>query len=87
MVRSVSLVRGYLLSVYLLTFVPSMPGQATDTWPALSKEDLALNDNPANPGSAAMILERQVYTDDENRVQTEFVCIKVFTEAGDKASK
>jgi hypothetical protein len=59
-----------------------MPGQATDTWPALSKEDLALNDNPANPGSAAMILERQVYTDDEKRLQTEFVCIKVFTEAG-----
>ena len=82
MLRSVSLVRGFFLSVYLLGFVPSMPGQATDTWPALSKEDLALNDNPANPGSAAMILERQVNTDDEKRVQTEFVCIKVFTEAG-----
>jgi hypothetical protein len=46
MLRSVSLARGYLLSVYLLAFVPSMPGQATDTWPALSKEDLALDDNP-----------------------------------------
>jgi hypothetical protein len=42
------------------------------------KEDLALQDNPGNPGSAAMILERQVYTDDDKRLQTEFLRIKVF---------
>jgi hypothetical protein len=52
------------------------------SWPPVPKEDLELKDNPANPGSAAMILERQVYTDDEKRVQTEWVRIKVFTEAG-----
>jgi hypothetical protein len=66
----------------LLAFVPSLRGQAADTWPAVPKEDLALEENPADPGSAAMILERQVYTDDEKGVQTEFVRIKVLTEAG-----
>lgn len=58
------------------------PGQAGNTWPPLPKDDLALMENPADPGSAAMILERQVYTDDEKRAQTEFVRIKVLTEAG-----
>jgi len=62
---------------YLVT-----PGQAADAWPPVPKEDLALKENPSDPGSAAMILERQVYTDDEKRVQTEFLRIKVLTEAG-----
>lgn len=46
------------------------------------KEDLALKDNPQRPGSPAMILEREVYTDDEKRYQTEWKRIKVFTEEG-----
>jgi len=61
---------------------PLMAGQGDGAWPDVPKEDLALHENPSDPGSAAMILERQVYTDDEKRVQTEFVRIKVFTEAG-----
>src|SRR6266849_1051543 len=65
-----------------LSIVPKLPGQVPDAWQPVPKDDLALKDNPANPGSAAMILERQVYTDDEKRVQTEWVRIKVFTEAG-----
>jgi hypothetical protein len=62
---------------YLVT-----PGQAADAWPPVLKEDLVLKENPSDPGSAAMILERQVYTDDEKRIQTEFQRIKVLTEAG-----
>ena len=65
-----------------LSIVPKLPGQVRDAWQPVPKDDLALKDNPSNPGSAAMILERQVYTDDEKRVQTEWVRIKVFTEAG-----
>lgn len=65
-----------------LFIVPFGVGQISDSWQAVPKEDLALKDNPASPGSAAMILERQVYTDDEKRLQTEWVRIKVFTEAG-----
>jgi hypothetical protein len=53
-----------------------------DAWQPIPQEDLDLKDNPANPGSSAMILERQVFTDDEKRLQTEWVQIKIFTEAG-----
>lgn len=56
--------------------------QIPDTWQPIPKEDLALKDNPAAPGSAAMILERQTYTDDEKRIETEWIRIKVFTERG-----
>lgn len=82
MLRTVSLVRSFLFSACLLAFAPSVRGQATDAWPTVPKEDLALEENHADPGSAAMILERDVRTDDEKRVQSEFVRIKVFTEAG-----
>src|ERR1700680_2818813 len=65
-----------------ISIVPKLPGQVSDAWQPVPKDDLALKDNPANPGSSAMILERQVSTDEEKRVQTELVRIKVFTEAG-----
>jgi len=65
-----------------MPIVPKLPAQVSDGWQPVPKDDLTLKDNPANPGSSAMILERQVYTDDEKRVQTEWVRIKVFTEAG-----
>src|SRR5947208_511608 len=60
--------------------VPSVRAQIADSVQVVPKDDLALKDNPADPGSAAMILERQVSTDDEKRLQTEWVRIKVFTE-------
>jgi hypothetical protein len=72
----------FTICLYLLWFLPKSSGQAANGWQPVPKEDLALKDNPANPGSSAMILERQIYTDDEKRVQTEWVRIKVFTEAG-----
>jgi len=74
--------RSFLFCACLLAFAPDLRGQAADAWPAVPKEDLALKENPSDPGSAAMILERHVYTDDEKRVQTEFLRIKVLTEAG-----
>jgi Domain of Unknown Function with PDB structure (DUF3857)/Transglutaminase-like superfamily len=75
---------GHILVLCLssLSLVPKLPAQVSDGWQPIPKDDLALKDNPADPGSAAMILERQIYTDDEKRVQTEWVRIKVFTEAG-----
>lgn len=65
-----------------LSIAPELPAQLPDTWQGIPKDDLALKDNPANPGSSAMILERQVYTDDEKRIQTEWLRIKVLTEEG-----
>src|SRR5215472_17065646 len=80
--RSQSMTQILVFCVGSLSIVPTPRGQVPDAWEPVPKADLALKDNPANPGSSAMILERQVYTDDEKRVQREFVRIKVFTEAG-----
>lgn len=71
-----------VLTLFLFLFLPGLSGQVSAAWQSVPKEDLALKDNPASPGSSAMILERQIYTDDEKRVQTEFVRVKIFTEAG-----
>jgi len=70
------------LVVYLLLVVATLHGQESPTWQPVPKDDLALKDNPANPGSAAMILERQVSTDDEKRMETAWMRIKVLTEEG-----
>src|SRR6516165_1287633 len=53
--------------------IPELHGQVPDAWQPVPKDDLALKDNPTDPGSSAMILERQVYTDDEKRIQTEWI--------------
>ncbi len=58
--------------------------QANFAVPDISQEDLAMTDNPAAPGSSAMILERQVYTDDAKGVETHFARIKVLKEDGTK---
>ncbi len=68
----------------LLFFLSFGAAQMTPEWPPVSKSDLELKDNPADPGAVAMILERDVYTDDEKRFQTTWVRIKVLTEEGRK---
>jgi hypothetical protein len=80
--RPRSSVQILLLCVCSLSIAPELYGQVPDAWQPVPKEDLALTDDRANPGSSAMILERQVYTDDDKRIQTEWIRIKVFTEAG-----
>src|SRR6266550_820752 len=80
--RAPSLIQIPCLVAFLLSIVPEQLGQVSDAWQPVPKEDLALKDNPANPGSSAMILERQIYTDDEKRFQTEWVRIKIFNEEG-----
>lgn len=66
----------------ILVFSPMLSAQVPNAWQPVPKEDLALKDNPSNPGSSAMILERRIYTDDEKRFQTEFVRIKILTDEG-----
>jgi uncharacterized protein DUF3857/transglutaminase superfamily protein len=82
MLRSSLLPRILVLTLCFLEFSSKTMGQATDAWQPIPQEDLALKENPANPGTSAMILERQVFTDDEKRTETEWVRVKIFTEAG-----
>ena len=59
------------------------PGQAqTGEWQPIPKEELALKDDPTNPGASALILYREVTTDDVNSVNTYFYRIKILTDAG-----
>jgi|SRR5690348_17066394 len=57
---------------------------AADEWLPVNPADLALKDNPASPGSHAMILYREEYTNSSEAFYTEYMRIKVFTEEGKK---
>ena len=57
---------------------------AADEWLPINPADLALKDNPASPGSHAMILYREEHTDSMLSFDTEYMRIKIFTEEGKK---
>ena len=68
----------------IICIVPAFSAAADDEWLPVNPADLALKDNPASPGSNAMILYRQEHTDGSNAYSTEYYRIKIFTEAGKK---
>jgi Domain of Unknown Function with PDB structure (DUF3857) len=75
---------GFLLSLTCYTFLLLMVSSlalAAD-WLPIAPEDLAMKDNPAVPGSKAMILYRSVERDDTLGSETEYVRLKVFTDEG-----
>src|SRR3989304_6014022 len=79
--RSLSCLR--LLAVCLLLVgIAGLPAAGKDDWLPITPEELALKDNPARPGSAAMILYREMFTDDLNAYEKNYYRIKVFTEEG-----
>jgi hypothetical protein len=57
---------------------------SSDEWLPIDPADLALKDNPASPGSNAMILYREEHTDSMQSFVTEYIRIKIFTEEGKK---
>jgi hypothetical protein len=75
-----------LLALFVLSF--AMPAFADD-WLPVPPDDLAMKDNPKQPGADAMILYRQnvvnakqAGTDGDS--DEEYIRIKIFTEAGKK---
>jgi Domain of Unknown Function with PDB structure (DUF3857) len=74
-----------LVVVSLATLAPRL-ARATN-WQPVSPEDLALKDNPKQPGADAMILYREVIIDaskasSNGESAEEYMRIKVFTQAG-----
>lgn len=61
-----------------------VPAGLAQSWQPISKEDLALKDNPANPGAHAMILYRESVVDTNEATISEYIRIKIFTEEGKK---
>jgi hypothetical protein len=74
-----------LLVVAALALVRT--SHAGDEWLPITPADLALKDNPANPGADAMILYRQSDVDEstvrmDGAMVNEYLRIKIFTQAG-----
>ena len=53
-------------------------------WPPISKQELEMADDPANPGAAAIILYRELQTYDTKSYETEYRRIKILNDAGKK---
>lgn len=64
--------------------IPQAVAQAVAPWPPISKEDLELKDNAAHPGDSAIILYREVLTDNSRNLETHFTRIKILTDRGKK---
>lgn len=82
--RASSNLAGYLVAAALLVAGAALPARSGENWPPILPEELALKDDPLNPGAHAMILYREMHTDDVKRFQTHYYRIKIFTEEGKK---
>ena len=60
------------------------PSAASDDWLPIPPADLALKDNPADPGASAMILYRDGEVVSQDFSIHEYVRIKIFTQEGIK---
>lgn len=78
--------RGVLGAVLLclLLFFAARSWPATEDWLPVSPEDLALKDNPKQPGADAMVLYREVNVDAKNATVNNYLRIKIFTPQGVK---
>jgi len=71
-----------VLVAVLILSARVLPVSATDTWLPVSPADLALKDNPKQPGADAMILYREVNVDAKNSTVNNYMRIKIFTAKG-----
>jgi hypothetical protein len=74
----------FALILWASLFLEAIAMAAAALWPPVSQEELAMTDDPANPGAAAIILWREVTTDDVKGISTEYRRIKVLTDEGKK---
>jgi hypothetical protein len=58
--------------------------RAAADWPPISQDELAMRDNPAEPGANAMIFYREVLVNSVDSSENYYVRIKVFTGEGKK---
>ncbi|HVB99068.1 MAG TPA: DUF3857 domain-containing protein [Candidatus Dormibacteraeota bacterium] len=60
----------------------SAPARANQEWLPIHPADLALKNNPASPGSDAMILYRAETLNEQQHLRSEYYRIKIFTQTG-----
>jgi hypothetical protein len=66
---------------FLFLFALVMPSLAAD-WPAISPEDLSVQDVKEQPGAPAVVLLREETDDDMNNFHSVYERIKILTDAG-----
>lgn len=68
-----------------LSWIAQRPAvHAADDWLPVTPEELAMKDYAASPGTHAVLLYREVRTDDVESVEHNYVRIKILTEEGKK---
>jgi len=71
-----------LLAIILLPSTQN--GRAAADWPPISPDELALKDNPAEPGALAMILFREERVDSTQSSENYYFRVKIFKQEGKK---
>jgi len=74
----------FLACALILCFPQRAISQVAASWAPISKEELELKDNSLEPGEAAMVLHREVQTDNNKSLETHYIRIKIFNEHGKK---
>ncbi len=75
----------YGVAILVLAWVASPQFSRADDWLPVPPEDLALKDNPKQPGADAMVLYREVNEDANTSAVNNYLRIKIFTQAGVKS--
>lgn len=70
-------------ALFLLFHVPRAV-EAADDWLPISPEEISMKDYAASPGAHAVLLYREVRTDDVASVENNYIRIKILTEEGKK---
>src|SRR5215467_1838630 len=73
-----------LTYILVLSLPQKVTSQAPASWSPISKEELELKDNSLEPGAPAMVLYREVQTDNNKSLDTHYTRIKIFNERGKK---
>src|SRR5579863_7513492 len=71
--------------IFAAAALVAVPRSHADDWLPIPPEDLAMKDNPKQPGADAMILYREVNEDAKLASVNHYFRIKIFTQAGVKA--
>lgn len=72
-----------LFAFFLMLAVLIAPARGQD-WLPITSQELAMKESPLSPGAHAVMLYRQVETDDVNSVEYHYYRIKVLTDTGRK---
>ncbi len=75
----------YGVAVLTIALTASIALSAADDWLPVPPEDLAMKDNPNQPGADAMVLYREVDEDARTATVNNYLRIKIFTPGGVKS--